>query len=163
MEYSPRFTFFTSLFYCVAVAVVVLLIWRTLLGDLVSVQREMNVQRHLLISGKKIDINQFEKRQQKMVKSETHLRFIAALHQQNQDAVLILQELNKSIPSSIELSQLIWQGRKVQLDGFTHSVNELDGWIHLIAKSEILTAPIIVSMNEKNNMKYFQVRMEVKG
>lgn len=163
MEYSPRFTFYTSLFYCVGITLVILLTWHTLLDDLVSLQQEQNIQRHLLISGKMLDIRQYEKRQEKMVKSQTRLRFITTLHRQNHEAGLILKELDKAMPPSIQLSQVKWQDRIIRVDGYAHSDTELTAWINFIEKSAVLTHPVITSMSDKNSLKYFQLRMEVNG
>ncbi len=137
-------------------------VWHILLSNLISLKQEENIQRHLLISEKMLDIAQYEKRQQKIVNSRIRLNFITNLRHQNGEAGQVLKELNKAMPNTIVLTRVQWQSRMLFIDGYTHSDVALIAWIDDISHSPLLMRPVITSMDERNPSRYFQLRIGLK-
>lgn len=162
MEHSSKIAFYTSLFRCAGITLIILMVWHIWLSSLVHLQREKNIQRHLLISEKVLDIMQYEKRQEKIMNSEARLTFIATLRHQNKEAALILTELNKMASDSIEFSAVKWQDRLIWIEGYSRSDLELRVWMDSLAKSTVLTQPVITSLADKNQLRYFQLKMGLK-
>lgn len=162
MHGSPKITFFTSLFHSVGITIIFLVIWHVILSSRIHFQIEKNIQHNLLISEKLFDIMEYEKRQQKMVHSEARVNFITTLRQQNEEAAIILKELAKTTPAAIEFSEVKWQNRMIWIKGFTHSDLEIMNWIDAIRKSSILTNPVITSMGDRNQRRFFQLKIGIK-
>lgn len=163
MESSPKAIFLTSLFRGISITLVVLVIWHVLLSGRLNFQLEKNIQRHLLLSETVLDITHYEKRQEKIVSSQTRLHFIATLRRQNKDAALILKELAKSLRASIVFSAVKWQDGFVWIEGYTRSDVELVTWIDAMRKSTVLNHPVITSLADKNKLRYFQLRVGIKA
>jgi Tfp pilus assembly protein PilN len=162
MDGSAKTTFFTSLFRCVGITVITLIICHLILSSMINFQMEKNLQHHLLISEKMFDILEYEKRQKKIVYSEARLNFITTLRRQNSEAANILKELNKTVPAAIEFSEVKWQNRIIWIKGYTHSDLELMDWIDALRKSSVLSAPVITSIGDREQRRFFELKTGIK-
>ncbi|HSW69058.1 MAG TPA: PilN domain-containing protein [Gammaproteobacteria bacterium] len=155
--------FFTSLLRGVGITLAGLIAWHLMLSGLVNFQLEENLQRRLLITEKILDIAEYEKRQQKIVSSQMRLNFITRLRHQNEEAAQILKELTKSIPQTITLARVSWQDGVILINGYTHSDLELIAWMGHIRNSPILVHPLVTAISDSNQLRYFQLKVGLKG
>lgn len=162
MELSPKTVFYTLLFRCIGVILIILIVWHIWLSSLIHLQLEKNIQRHLLISEKMLDIMQYEKRQTVIVNSKTRLNFIETLRHQNKKTAQILKEVSKTLSQAIELSEIKRQDKIIFITGYTHSDLALIDWLDDMRKSVILTKPEITSITDKNKLRYFQLKTGLK-
>ena len=162
MEYLTKMIFSIKLLRYAGIILVILVVWHMILEGLINSQLEKNIQQDLLVSEKVLDIMEYEKRQQKITHSQARLSFIITLRRQNQEASLVLKELNKTISQPIEISLVKWQDRVIWIEGYSHSDLELIDWVNQIRKSPVLAHPVITSIGDRNKLRYFELRMGLK-
>lgn len=163
MEFSTKITFFISLICGVVITCVIFLVWHVVLSGLIHVQVEKNLQRHLLVLEKMLGLMEYDERQQNIIRSKTQLHFMKTLRHQNEKAALILTELKKPGSKQIEFSTVKFQDGVIWVEGFSPSDGELIAWIESMKGSSLLTYPVITSIENKNSLRYFQLRMGLKS
>ncbi len=159
---SQKIRFIISLIRCVGLTVFALFVWHVTLYDLVIYQEETNTLLKSFLNKKKNEIVVFEKRQQMLVESESRLKFIAELSQQNKQIGQLLEELQKVTPLSVTLTQLMRQGKELIVDGNVHSDLDLIQLMESINKSMLFMDPAVLAMTKKNDIRYFQLKMWIK-
>ncbi len=162
MEYSPKTRFIASLLRGVGLTLTLLLVWHVILSGLISYQHEKNLERRLLVSDKISDIIQYEIRQEKLTNSQARLDFITTLRRQNDMATRILRELGKASPGLIDLNLVKWQDRTIWIEGYAYSNLELATWVDNIKKTVVSMQPVITSMGDKNQQRYFKLQIGLK-
>ncbi len=154
--------FFTLLIRCMGITLIILMIWHVVLSGIMSVQLEKNIQRRLLVSEKLSDIREYEKRQTGILASQARLNFMATLRHQNEAAAHVLKILHQTTVAPIELSRVKWQDRVLWVEGYVSSDLDLTAWIDAISHSSLLMHPVITSLSDKGQLKYFQLRIGLK-
>lgn len=161
MDASPRTVFFTSLLYYAGITLFILASLHVFLAALASLQREKNIQYQLLITEKTADIVPYEKRQGKIMDSEARLSFIATLRRQNEEAALILKELHRVMPASIQLSTVQWQNRVIHVKGTASSGLPLQVLMDTLRNSSVLMHPVLAVRVDGHGMRYFELKMRL--
>lgn len=150
----------------VSLTVFVLAIWHVLLASLLGYQKDNNDQLVQLIQHKNTEISLFIQRQKQIAEFETRLRFIADLRDQNRRTAELINEFNQAIPSAIELNHVRREGKILWVEGNSASDVELVHFMENLAKSRLLTQPVITSMRtsqaQSQDKHEFKLMMRVR-
>lgn len=162
MEYTPKTLFLTLLAQWVGLTVIALLLWHIVLSIIIHHQQERNTQLQLLITETQVDTALYEKRQRDILEFQARLGFINGLRHQNEQAAVLLTELNASLPPAIKLNKLKRQGNTLVVDGYSHSATELTDWLTVLKHSLALHQPALTTSENRQGIQYFQLNAGVQ-
>jgi len=162
-----KMQFITALVSCCVISLLILLIFHIHYSRIASSQNALNDMLSVAINEEQATLNKEGSDAEEAIATETQLKFIIHLYQENYRAVRLLNELVSLVPRTISVAMIKRNGNEVTLSGLAKSEDDVTQLMNDITKSPYFNQPLLLSINAgKNsaeNSRNFNIMFEQKG
>ena len=147
--------------------ILIILFFHLYLSSINSEQNSINADLQAAIGKEQASLTQMSSEESEKEAITLQLHTIVDLYNESYQAVRLLNELTKLVPTTISLTKIKRNGNEITLMGVALSEDDVTHFMRDIAASPYFKQPVLSSINtEKNtsgNQRNFQLEVEQKG
>lgn len=159
--------FITSLVLGCIISLLILLVFHVHYSHAASRQNVLNAMISTAISEEQLLLNEMSAKANEAMATETQLKFIMDLYNENYRAVRLLNEMVMLVPDTISVQEIKRNGNEITLTGIAKSEDDVTQLMKEITNSPYFNQPTLLSINvgkgSNENARNFNLMFEQKG